>query len=333
MRDGGRGARVGGPGRARRRVGPLAVAVAVLAAGAAAVVRVASPSAAATPSPGTTASPAIVLHAVHGASYLPALEGQRPLYILALGSDARPGQDVTHGSHSDSIHLIGVNLRTHHATLLGFPRDAWVNVPGVGMAKLTTAMFYGGPNLVVQVIRQITGITPDFYAVTSFPGLVNMVNGIGGLTVRVQVPMYDPYSGADFSTGIHRFDGQQALSFARDRHTFANGDFSRSGDQGILLLSALRKLDAAFAKDPAAILGWLSVFWRNIWTDLPPPTLVRLAFAATEIPPANVNNVVVPGTGGIVGNQDVVFLAPQAQALYASMRATGTAPGSFTPVG
>ena len=51
-----------------------------------------------TASPGAAtpgASPPVRLYAAHGeASLVPALEGQRPLFILSLGSDARPGQDI-----------------------------------------------------------------------------------------------------------------------------------------------------------------------------------------------------------------------------------------------
>ena len=53
---------------------------------------------------------------------------------------------------------------------------------------------------------------------TSFPGLVNLVNGIGGLTVDVPFHMDDAFSGAHFTPGVHQMNGKQALSFARDRH-------------------------------------------------------------------------------------------------------------------
>src|SRR5262249_19769740 len=58
-------------------------------------------------SSGTPAAPVIRLYAAHGeASLIPALEGKRPLFILSLGSDARPGQTITR-QRSDSIHIIG----------------------------------------------------------------------------------------------------------------------------------------------------------------------------------------------------------------------------------
>jgi anionic cell wall polymer biosynthesis LytR-Cps2A-Psr (LCP) family protein len=128
----------------------------------------------------------VEIHSVHGRSFVPALEGKRPLFILALGSDARPGGPVER-SRSDSIHLIGVNTKSHRATILGFPRDSWVNIPGHGTDKITTAMYFGGPALIVQTIEQITGIQIDFWVLTTFVGLRTMVGKIGGLDVVVQI--------------------------------------------------------------------------------------------------------------------------------------------------
>lgn len=318
----------------RRRVGVAAAVAAVLVLGTVVALRAASPSAAASsPSPLPSVSGTVIeLHAVNGASYVPALEGKRPLYVLALGSDARPGQAVT-SQRSDSIHLIGVNLQTHRATIMGFPRDSWVNIPGYGMAKITTAMSDGGPELTVRTVEEITGIHIDFWALTYFRGLISMVNGIGGLRVPVATAMHDPYSGANFKPGTHHMNGYQALAFARDRHSFLNGDLSRSGNQGILILAALRKLGYVFKSDPATIYSWVSVYWKNVKTNLSASTLLQLAWTATQIPAANVNNLVVPATTGMQGAQSVVYISPSAQALYTSMQRTGTAPGTFTPAG
>jgi anionic cell wall polymer biosynthesis LytR-Cps2A-Psr (LCP) family protein len=118
------------------------------------------------PSPAQTPAPTPVeIHAAHGSSYVPALAGKRPVFILALGSDARPGQSIT-GERADSIHLIGIDLRTQAATILGFPRDSWVSIPGHGTSKINDGMVLGGPNLMVQTIEHLTGIRVDFWLLT-----------------------------------------------------------------------------------------------------------------------------------------------------------------------
>jgi polyisoprenyl-teichoic acid--peptidoglycan teichoic acid transferase len=265
---------------------------------------------------------AIEIHSAHGASYVPALQGKRPLFILALGSDARPGERIT-GQRSDSIHLIGVDLRRHRATILGFPRDSWVHIPGHGTTKINTAMTLGGPSLTVRTVESITGIRIDFWMLTSFGGLVRMVNGIGGLKVYVPRPMHDRFSGANFRRGVHRFNGRKALAFARDRHDVPGGDFGRSRNQGRLLMAALSQLHRVFEDDPGKIFGWIAVGWRNIRTDLSVNTLLDLALTAASIPLKKVKNLVVPATNGQVGSASVVFISSSAKRIYADMRRDG----------
>ncbi len=42
------------------------------------------------------------------------------VWILALGSDARPGQPVL-GSRSDAIQLVGIDATSHRAVTIGIP--------------------------------------------------------------------------------------------------------------------------------------------------------------------------------------------------------------------
>jgi len=271
------------------------------------------------------AQPDVVeIHSAHGSSFVPALEGKRPLFILALGSDARPGQNIER-ERADSIHLIGVDLQHNRATILGFPRDSWVPIPGHGTTKINTAMVLGGPNLMVQTVESITGIRIDFWLLTSFGGLIRMVDGIGGVIVNVPRAMHDRFSGANFKKGRRDFNGSAALAFARDRHDVPGGDLGRSANQGRLLLAALSKLSTVFGRDPGSLLKWISVGYRNIRTDLSVPTLLQLGLTATRIPVDHVNNLVVPATTGTVGSASVVFISAGARAIFADLRADGYA--------
>ncbi|MFN2545167.1 MAG: LCP family protein [Actinomycetota bacterium] len=253
---------------------------------------------------------------------LPALSGSKPVFILALGSDARPGEPIT-GERSDSIHIIGINPAEHRASVLGFPRDSWVDIPGHGSNKINAAMVDGGPRLMVETIEHLTGIHIDYYLLTSFGGLAHMVNAIGGIVVDVPYDMHDSYSGADFNQGEQRLSGKQALAFSRNRHDTPNGDLSRSQNQGRLLVSALRQFRQEFENDPSVLLTWLAAGIRNTSTDLSVRQLVSLAFTAAGISPGDVHNEVVPATTGSVGAASVVFISDSAQSVYDDMKADG----------
>lgn len=260
------------------------------------------------------------------ASFVPLLGGERPIFILALGSDARKHEMPTR-ERSDSIHIVGIDRSRRRATILGFPRDAWVDIPGRGMERVNKALEYGGPELVVRTIERITGIPIGFWILTSFGGLVRMVDEVGGLVVRVPRPMHDPFSGANFSAGLHRFTGRQALAFARDRHDVPNGDFGRSANHGRLLVSALSSLRRTFDADPAELLRWMMVALRETRTNITVSQMLDLALTAARMRPAAVRNLVVPGRPGLAGAAAVVFISSAARSIYEDMRRDGVVDG------
>jgi LCP family protein required for cell wall assembly len=265
---------------------------------------------------------AVELHAAHDASYVPVARGDGPLFILALGSDARPGQNVLR-ERADSIHIIGVDRRRERATILGFPRDSWVPIPGHGRGKINSAMSIGGPTLMVRTVESLTGIRMDYWMLTSFRGLSRMVDAVGGLVLDVPYAMNDPASHANLSKGVQRLKGWQALAFARNRKDTPQGDFSRSLNQGRLFLAALAQLRSEFRSDPGRLLTWMVTGSRNLHTDLAFDTLLDLAITASQVPPSAVNNLVAPGSSGWVGSASVVFLSGRASGMYADMRADG----------
>jgi LCP family protein required for cell wall assembly len=267
-------------------------------------------------------APAVEIHRVQRAGFLPRATAGDPLVILALGSDARPDEEVNRRL-ADSIHLISVNPALDGATILGFPRDSYVEIPGVGTAKINDSMFYGGPELVVETIQQITGITVDYYLLTSFEGIKEMVDQLGGLEVEVPYAMNDPYSGAVLDAGLQTLDGKQTLAFSRNRHDTPNGDFSRSENQGLVLLSALRQLTSEFEADPTALFRWIAVGMRNIQTDLTVEEILDLGLTAVQLDPETVTNLVAPGSIGMAGDASVVFLGSEADAIYADMKDDG----------
>jgi LCP family protein required for cell wall assembly len=275
------------------------------------------------PNPVHAQEAAVEIHSAHGSSFVPALSAKRPLFILVLGSDARAGQNVER-SRADSIHLIGVDVKRKRASILGFPRDSWVSIPGYGTAKINTAMYAGGPELMVRTIESLTGIRIDFYVLTSFVGLRAMVSGIGGLEVDVPYAMHDRHSGSNFSAGNQTLNGKEALAFSRDRHSVPGGDIGRSKNHGRLLLAALKKLRSGFEEDPGRLFTWIGVGWRHVRTDLSFQTLLDLGLTATQVASKNVDNRVVPASVGTVGSQSVVFISSSASSLYRDMRADGT---------
>ena len=258
----------------------------------------------------------IKLDQVHGMD-----AADHTIWILALGSDARPGQSYL-GSRSDAIQLVGINTRNHHAVTIGIPRDSYVEIPGHGRNKINSAMTFGGPSLTAQTVGNLVGIQPDYVFTTSFPGMINMVGGIHGIRVKVTWAVTD--QGHTFRPGMTQLSGVEALAFSRIRHGLPRGDFDRSYDQGQVLKGGL-----ATIKNKMARKGF---FERSLerfakWTDtnLNPVELYRLARTVTEVNPKLVRTCVLNGGVGYAGSASVVFPSVSAaRALAADVRHDAT---------
>ena len=255
------------------------------------------------------------------ADYTPTLDGSEPIFVLLLGSDARPGEQMNRG-RSDSIHILGINPQDPRATVFGIPRDSWVNLSTGGTNKINAAMAAGGPEATVATVEALTGITFDYYVLTGFDEVTHAVNQIGGLQIDV------PYTvvGYDqtFEAGPQRMTGSQVLGYSRTRHSLPLGDFDRSMNQGVVLMSALAQFRQEYAKDASRMYSWLGAGLRNTQTTVPIDELIKLAGLSQALPASKVTNLVAMGSSGMQGSQSVVYLSDQNAALWQDMAQDGS---------
>jgi polyisoprenyl-teichoic acid--peptidoglycan teichoic acid transferase len=215
-----------------------------------------------------------------------------PVFIIGIGNDGRPGEGG--GTRGDAIHLIGVNPTTHQATILDFPRDLGMAIPGHGTDKVNTSHVYGGAALQAQTIGNAVGVKIPYAIDTDFAGFVDMVNDMGGITVNVPEAMDDDDSAAHFPAGPLHMDGPTALAFGRNRHQFPTGDLKRSENQGYFIIQTLAQLRAQNT-GPVGTLKYLAILGRHAQLDgIGLNDLYALSRLGLSIDPANVRNVVVP---------------------------------------
>jgi polyisoprenyl-teichoic acid--peptidoglycan teichoic acid transferase len=227
------------------------------------------------------------------------------VWVLCLGSDARPGQSLL-GERADAIQLVGLNLRTGAGTMIGIPRDSYVEIPGHGHDKINSSMTYGGPQLMAQSVGNLVGVHPDYVFTTGFLGFRAMVRAIGGVTVHSRFAFSDPVRPQGYVKGVNRLNPFQALIFGRVRHPLPRGDFDRSGNQEELLRAILRNVRAHRSKPGFMERGLLAAV-KNMDTDVAPAELFRLAQAVTDVDPARLRGCVVTGPTGYAGAASVVY--------------------------
>jgi LCP family protein required for cell wall assembly len=231
--------------------------------------------------------------------------GKRIIVILAVGSDARPGENMLH-TRGDALHLIFLDTRTHAAADIGVPRDSWVDIPGVGMNRINASLYYGGPQLLGRTVGNLVGVQPDYVFVTRFTYFQKMVHDIGGITVKNPYAFNDPEIWPPgFKKGQVHLSGLTALKFSRIRHTLPRGDFDRNLHQDLVIRGIQDKIHRLRARPGFLARGILSVM-QNLATDLGPTELFQLAHAVADVDPGRVTNCVVFGSGVVIGGADVV---------------------------
>ena len=61
-----------------------------------------------------------------------------------------------------------------------------------------------------ETFERLTGLTIDYYALTSFDGLTDIVNKVGGVQVNVDMNLRDQFAGAFLDKGKRTLRGHQA---------------------------------------------------------------------------------------------------------------------------
>jgi LCP family protein required for cell wall assembly len=169
---------------------------------------------------------------------------------LIVGSDSRQGltdKEIISlhvgfdfgTTNSDSLMLL--HIGTGRPVLISIPRDSYVPIPGYGYNKINAALGFGGPSLLVKTVENVTGLRIDHYMGIGFGGLVSVVNEVGGVNICLTTALHDYDSGANLKAGCQTLDGDQALAFVRDRHSFADEDLQRMQDQRAFLKALLDK--------------------------------------------------------------------------------------------
>jgi polyisoprenyl-teichoic acid--peptidoglycan teichoic acid transferase len=271
------------------------------------------------PAPPAASAPVFEIGRAHG-EFAPQLDGNEPIFILILGSDARPGTPMERGL-CDSIHILGIDPAARRATLVGIPRDSYVPLATGGSDKINAALPRGGPDAMVQTVENLTGITFDYWVLTSFEGFTRLFDAVGG--VDIDVPYgFTGHLGTSFETGKETLTGAQALEYSRTRKTLRHGDFDRSMNQGRILLAALGQFRKEFERDPATLFRWIGAGLRNTQTQVPLQELMTLAFTAIDLPAKRITNLVAVGSVGSVGTKSVVNL-PDPHPVFQDVAADG----------
>ncbi len=207
---------------------------------------------------------------------------QRTRNVLLIGTDQR---DLDVVGRTDTIMVLAIDAPNNRASLISFPRDLYLPIPGVGYSRINTAYGYGeerkpggGLPLLMSTIERNFGIPIERYMRIDFSGFQGVVDALGGVDVVVDCPLYDELIYRYFQVytlepGAYHMNGEQALYYARSRKTTSDFDRARR-HQRVLLAIRKRVLDGDLLPRIPAL--WLAM--RDVVdTNLSPGDIAELA--------------------------------------------------------
>lgn len=182
---------------------------------------------------------------------------------LVIGGDAGPDRV---GSRSDVMVLVHVPEDRHNVSLIHFPRDLYVAIPGHGKNKLNASYAFGGAPLLVRTMQNMLGVEIDHVAVIDFEGFKRMTDAVGGVDVMVEEASEG--DGKVFTKGMMHMDGDTALIFVRQRKQLSEGDISRGKRQQAFMKGLMLKaLSKETLTNPLTLKSFLDAATSNLTVD------------------------------------------------------------------
>ena len=177
--------------------------------------------------------------------------------------------------------ILTINPNTHTILLTNIPRDYYVQLNGTtGLKdKLTHAGIYG-TDMSRQTLGNLFGINIDYSIKVGFGSVVKLVDLVGGVDIYSDTAFtsHCKDGGAErvkVVVGMNHFTGAQALSYARERYAYKDGDNHRGRNQQQVIEAVLKKIitNKSLLLKYDSLLNSFSNLYR---TDIPKELITML---------------------------------------------------------
>lgn len=194
-------------------------------------------------------------------------------------------------SRSDVNMLITINPVKRKILLTSIPRDFYIpfNVLDGKKDKLTHSGLYG-INETMMDVSNYFNIPIDYYIRVNFDSIIDIVDALGGIQVD------NPRAFGNFNAGMIELNGEQALSFSRERYAFEQGDRERGRNQMRVITGIINKaLSPAILNNYSELLDTLRNSFQTNLSDEQMISLVRMQL--DDMHAWSIEQTSVDGTG------------------------------------
>jgi LCP family protein required for cell wall assembly len=242
--------------------------------------------------------------------------------LLLVGVDRR---DKSWNGNSDSMMLVSINYSEKRVSVVSLMRDTYVDISGVGYAKLNAAYAYGGGPLLTSTVSDTYKVDVSKYAAVDFENMIEIIDALGGIDLEMtdaEVNVANGYmldmcntlglDGYDYvlpGGGIYHCNGVQAVAYARNRYV-GNSDYARTERQRYVIsqiVAEVKRMSVTqltqFVKDVLPLVTH-NMEESEIWDMVTKaPEILTYEFVQDRIPYDNMYDVIY------VNGQDM--LVPQ----------------------
>lgn len=225
-----------------------------------------------------------------------------PVNLLLLGLDEE-------GVRSDVILLVNYDPKTSSLNLLSIARDTKVFARGK-YSKINALYSAGKEGLLAEEIRQLTGLSANYYVTMNFKGFRKLVDTLDG--VMFDVPFDMDYDDPDQNLHIHlnkgmqRLNGKKAEQLVRyrkgNRHNegYIDGDIGRIKMQQDFVKALIKqKLNLKYLTKADEIFAIFNQYFR---TNIDIRDFTYYLPGIRNIKSENINSFTLPGESVVEGD-------------------------------
>lgn len=226
----------------------------------------------------------------------------KPINIYISGSDSRSGLIETN-SRTDVNMIMTINPEKRKILLTSIPRDYYVRLHGTTgyKDKLTHSGIYG-IEMSKHTLEDVFNIKIDYTVKVGFNSVIEIVDLIGGIDINSDKTFttHCGDGGAEktyIKEGINHLTGPQALSYARERYAYTEGDNHRIQNQQ----QVLEAIITSSFKNKNIIKQYKEFLesFKNLYRTDIPDSLIKLYIKnqLNDNKPWTIEKQVVKGTG------------------------------------
>ena len=178
---------------------------------------------------------------------------------------------------SDTIILATFNPKDMKVTMTSVPRDSYVPIACQANRRDKINHSRGiSRQCLMKSVENYLDVKVDFYFETDFYAVVKVVDALGGLEITSPLTFagsfpvegkVNEYKDITVPEGTNLLDGEQVLTFARERKRLPGGDFQRQMNQQYVLTEIAKKVMST--RNPNTLLSILDAAKSNIQTNFP----------------------------------------------------------------